>query len=60
MHLLEINGGIADGELSLAWNYSQNLHHRSTVERMAQRYLESLRSIIEQAQPEPVLELSYV
>jgi non-ribosomal peptide synthase protein (TIGR01720 family) len=56
MHLLEINGGISDGELSLAWNYSQNLHHRSTIERMAQRYLESLRSIIEQAQPE----LSYV
>ncbi len=52
MHLLEINGGISDGELSLAWNYSQNLHHRSTIERMAQRYLESLRSIIEQAQPE--------
>lgn len=60
MHLLEINGGIADGELSLAWNYSQNLHHRSTIERMAQRYLESLRSIIEQAQAERVLELSYV
>ncbi|HET9714426.1 MAG TPA: amino acid adenylation domain-containing protein [Pyrinomonadaceae bacterium] len=60
MHLLEINGGISDGELSLAWNYSQNLHHRSTIERIAQRYLESLRSIIEQAQPERVLELSYV
>ena len=58
MHVLEINGGISDGELSLAWNYSQNLHHRSTVEQMAQRYLESLRSIIAQAQP--VLELSYV
>ncbi|HEU5459374.1 MAG TPA: condensation domain-containing protein, partial [Pyrinomonadaceae bacterium] len=60
MHVLEINGGIADGELSLAWNYSQNLHHRSTIERMAQRYLESLRSIIAQVQPERVLELSYV
>lgn len=59
MHLLEINGGIADGELNLAWNYSQNLHRRSTIERMAQRYLESLRSIIEQAQPERLLALSY-
>jgi len=60
MHLLEINGSIADGQLSLAWNYSQNLHTRSTIERMAQRYLESLRSIVAQAQPERVLELSYV
>jgi amino acid adenylation domain-containing protein/non-ribosomal peptide synthase protein (TIGR01720 family) len=60
MHLLEINGGIADGELSLAWNYSQNLHRRSTIEQMAQRYLESLRSIIEQAQPERLLALSSV
>lgn len=57
MHLLEINGGIADGELSLAWNYSQNLHRRSTIEQMAQRYLESLRSI---AQPERLLALSSV
>jgi non-ribosomal peptide synthase protein (TIGR01720 family) len=48
-HLLEINGGIADKQLSLAWNYSQNLHRRSTIEQMAQRYLESLKSIIDHA-----------
>ncbi|HKG80020.1 MAG TPA: amino acid adenylation domain-containing protein, partial [Pyrinomonadaceae bacterium] len=55
IHLLEINGGIADGQLVLAWNYSQNMHRQSTIEALAQRYLESLRSIIKQAQPRRLL-----
>ena len=52
-HLLEISGSIADGELNPGWNYSQNLHHRSTVEQMAQDYLRSLRSIIEHGPATP-------
>jgi non-ribosomal peptide synthase protein (TIGR01720 family) len=50
IHLLEINGGVAEGALSVSWNYSQNLHRRSTIEAMGERYAESLRSIIKQAQ----------
>ncbi|RMF35671.1 MAG: non-ribosomal peptide synthetase, partial [Chloroflexi bacterium] len=45
-HLLEINGGIAGGQLRLEWTYSENLHHRSTIERLAQDFAEALRAII--------------
>jgi non-ribosomal peptide synthase protein (TIGR01720 family) len=58
MHLLEINGGVAEGELTVSWNYSQNLHRRSTIEAMGERYVESLRSIIKQAQSRHVLAMS--
>ena len=58
MHLLEINGGVAEGQLTVSWNYSQNLHRRSTIEAMGERYVESLRSIIKQAQSRHVLAMS--
>src|SRR6185369_781601 len=34
-HLLEINGAIVDGCLQVVWSYSENVHRRSTVERLA-------------------------
>ena len=45
-HLLHINGGIAEGRLSLTWIYSENVHHRATVERLAEGFLEALRALI--------------
>jgi amino acid adenylation domain-containing protein/non-ribosomal peptide synthase protein (TIGR01720 family) len=45
-HLLSINAGVVDGELYVEWTYSENVHHRSTIERLADLYLEALRSII--------------
>jgi len=44
--LLEINGAIVSGRLQLTWNYSQRVHHRETIERVAADYIESLRKII--------------
>ena len=49
-HLLEINGGIAGGQLRLEWTYSENLHRRSTIERLAQEYMDALREIIAHCQ----------
>jgi non-ribosomal peptide synthase protein (TIGR01720 family) len=45
-HLLSINGLVADGRLRLHWCYSEAVHRRSTVERLAQNFIEALRSLI--------------
>jgi amino acid adenylation domain-containing protein/non-ribosomal peptide synthase protein (TIGR01720 family) len=45
-HILEINGGIHRRQLQLTWAYSRNLHHCSTIESLAQDYVEALRAII--------------
>jgi glutamate-1-semialdehyde-2,1-aminomutase len=44
--LIEINSAIADDVFTISWRYSRNVHRSSTVERLAEAYLESLRSII--------------
>ncbi len=45
-HLLEISGRSFGGCLQLSWRYSENLHRRSTIERLAESFLEALRAII--------------
>jgi len=49
-HPLEINGGIAGGQLRLEWTYSQNLHRRITIDRLAQNFATALRAIIAHCQ----------
>jgi non-ribosomal peptide synthase protein (TIGR01720 family) len=49
-YLLEIDGGIAGGRLQLEWTYSQNVHRRATVERVAQKYVAALRALIAHCQ----------
>ncbi len=44
-YLLEINGFVADGQLQMDWTYSEEIHRRSTVENLAQRFAEALRAI---------------
>jgi len=46
MHLIDINGGIAHGCLQMEWTFSANLHRRETIERVAQGFIDTLRSII--------------
>ncbi len=43
---LEVNSNTADGRLRVEWRYSQNLHDRSTVERLASRFFDNLRSLV--------------
>jgi non-ribosomal peptide synthase protein (TIGR01720 family) len=49
-YLLEINSSIVNGELQTSWNYSQNVHRRSTVESLANGFMNALRSLIAHCQ----------
>jgi amino acid adenylation domain-containing protein/non-ribosomal peptide synthase protein (TIGR01720 family) len=43
---LEINGSISGGQLRLEWVYSENLYRHSTIEKLAQEFVEALRMLI--------------
>ncbi|MGH8773264.1 MAG: condensation domain-containing protein, partial [Burkholderiales bacterium] len=45
-HLLEVNGWVTEGRLHLQWSYSERVHRRATVERLAQGFLEALEALI--------------
>jgi non-ribosomal peptide synthase protein (TIGR01720 family) len=45
-HLLEINSVVNDGRLQMQWTYSENLHGRETIERVARSVLDALRNLI--------------
>jgi amino acid adenylation domain-containing protein/non-ribosomal peptide synthase protein (TIGR01720 family) len=49
-HLLAVNGFVAEGRLQLDWTYSENVHQQTTVERLAQGFLEALQSLIAHCQ----------
>ena len=49
-HVLEIDGAITRGQLRLNWTYSELLHRRGTIERLAQHYMEALRVLIAHCQ----------
>ena len=46
-HLLEINGSVSAGQLRLSWIYSTNRHRGETIERLANDFIETLRSIVD-------------
>jgi non-ribosomal peptide synthase protein (TIGR01720 family) len=46
LHLIEINASISKGQLHVAWLYSTSIHRSSTIESLAQAYMESLQSLI--------------
>jgi amino acid adenylation domain-containing protein/non-ribosomal peptide synthase protein (TIGR01720 family) len=48
--LLVINGLIVSGQLRLDWNYSENIHHQSTIKNLAQSFVEALRDLITHCQ----------
>jgi non-ribosomal peptide synthase protein (TIGR01720 family) len=43
--LIEINGFVAGGQLRMDWTYSEEIHRRSTVENLAQKFAEALRAL---------------
>jgi non-ribosomal peptide synthase protein (TIGR01720 family) len=49
-HALEVNGSVYQGRLQLDWTYSENVHQRATVERLAQDFVQALRSLITHCQ----------
>ncbi len=49
-HLLEANGLVANGRLQINWIYCEKIHHRSTIERLAQWFIEALQALVEHCQ----------
>jgi non-ribosomal peptide synthase protein (TIGR01720 family) len=49
-HLLSINGSVAGGRLQLEWSYSENVHRRATIEKLAHDFVDALRSLIAHCQ----------
>ncbi|MGZ3458707.1 MAG: condensation domain-containing protein, partial [Archangium sp.] len=45
-HLLEVLGSVLSGRLQLSFGYSAHLHHASTIESLAGRFLHHLRALI--------------
>ncbi len=48
-YLLNIIGAVTGGELRLEWTYSKNIHNRETIARLAETYLNELRTLIANA-----------
>jgi non-ribosomal peptide synthase protein (TIGR01720 family) len=44
--LIYILGNILRGQLQMSFSYSENIHRRATIERLAQEFLRALRSLI--------------
>jgi non-ribosomal peptide synthase protein (TIGR01720 family) len=47
---LEINGAIANSKLFFDWTYSQELHRETTIQTLAEGYIDKLRSLISHCQ----------
>ena len=45
-HLLDVQGLISGGRLRVDWFYSENIHRRATIERVATGFVEALRALI--------------
>lgn len=46
-NLFEIDGSVSEGRLEVVWTYSENVHKRSTIEKLAEKYAEQLRLLID-------------
>jgi len=57
-YLLNIIGAVTGGELRLEWTYSENIHRRETIERLAETYLKELRTLIANARSADATSLS--
>jgi non-ribosomal peptide synthase protein (TIGR01720 family) len=49
-YVLEVEGSITAGRLHLVWTYSENIHRRSTIERLANDFITALRALISHTQ----------
>jgi non-ribosomal peptide synthase protein (TIGR01720 family) len=45
-HVLKVNGLVIGGRLELAFTYSENLHARGTIERLAHGFREALEALV--------------
>ncbi|HEX5708928.1 MAG TPA: condensation domain-containing protein, partial [Pyrinomonadaceae bacterium] len=45
-HLISISSLVAGGRMRFDWTYSENLHRRATIEKLAAEFLRSLRALV--------------
>ncbi|GAX38390.1 non-ribosomal peptide synthetase [Nodularia sp. NIES-3585] len=48
--LLVVNSLISSGQLQLSWSYSENIHRRTTIETLAENFVQALRELITHCQ----------
>jgi amino acid adenylation domain-containing protein/non-ribosomal peptide synthase protein (TIGR01720 family) len=46
-YLIEVDGAVRDGRLQMEWAYSEHVHARRTIERVAESFIKKLRKLIE-------------
>uniref|UniRef100_UPI001D032FB7 non-ribosomal peptide synthetase n=1 Tax=Nostoc sp. MG11 TaxID=2721166 RepID=UPI001D032FB7 len=49
-YLLELNALVMNSEMQINWEYSEKVYHRTTVERLAEWFMEALRTLIQHCQ----------
>jgi amino acid adenylation domain-containing protein/non-ribosomal peptide synthase protein (TIGR01720 family) len=49
-HLLEVNSWVNNDQFQITWEYSKHFHRRSTIEALANTFMDVLRSLIAQGQ----------
>jgi non-ribosomal peptide synthase protein (TIGR01720 family) len=49
-HLLEVSGGVVEGQLQLTWAYSEKVHRRESIQRVADEFIEVLQELIQHCQ----------
>ena len=54
-HLFEVTAAVVEGELKVSCIHSQDIHRRETVENLAERFLSSLRSLIQSCHSSEVI-----
>ncbi|MGE5659091.1 MAG: amino acid adenylation domain-containing protein [Actinomycetota bacterium] len=49
-YLIEIDGGVRNNKLQVQWRYSEQAYRQTTVEKLAQEFLNHLRSLVAHCQ----------
>ncbi|HEX5876135.1 MAG TPA: non-ribosomal peptide synthase/polyketide synthase, partial [Pyrinomonadaceae bacterium] len=55
--LLEINAYVSNKRLQVDWIYGTAIHKHQTIEKLAERFVKTLRAIINQSEPDDVEDL---
>lgn len=48
-HLLELTGLVTDGQLQVEWAFSPQIHHRETINTLAEHFNQALRMLVQSA-----------
>jgi non-ribosomal peptide synthase protein (TIGR01720 family) len=50
VYLLNVTGAVVEGRLKMNWEYSENIHKKSTIENIAQDFMDFLKAVIRHCQ----------